>query len=88
MKKITHSIKSIDQLGRISIPKEIRDHHGLSPGSPVEFHVDGDKVLLSNPNTTRRCALTGERSQFSLDSGLNLSEKGCLRLLEELNSLI
>ena len=32
--------------GQVTIPKHIRDALGLTPGSRVDFAVDGDQVVL------------------------------------------
>jgi AbrB family looped-hinge helix DNA binding protein len=32
--------------GQVTIPKHIRDALGLTPGSRVEFAVDGDQVVV------------------------------------------
>ena len=32
--------------GRITIPKAIRDHMGLTPGDKVEFEIIDDRVLM------------------------------------------
>lgn len=42
--------RKIDNLGRISIPKEMRDKIGLANGDEVKLESSGDKIILSNPN--------------------------------------
>ncbi len=37
---------SVDRFGRIVVPKEIRDRHGLMPGSGVEIEDAGDTITL------------------------------------------
>ncbi len=36
----------IDRFGRIVVPKEIRDRHGLVPGSVVEIEDSTEKIVL------------------------------------------
>jgi len=36
----------VDRFGRIVVPKEIRDRHGLVPGSEVEIEETADTILL------------------------------------------
>lgn len=43
----TGVVRRVDDLGRVVIPKEMRTTLGIESGDPVEFYVDGDKVLVS-----------------------------------------
>ena len=36
----------VDRFGRIVVPKEIRDRHGLVPGSEVEIEETAGTILL------------------------------------------
>lgn len=36
----------VDRFGRIVIPKEIRDRHGLVPGDEIEIEETADTILL------------------------------------------
>jgi len=38
---------TVDKFGRIIIPKEVRDHLGLKPGSPVEIQEEQDRLVLT-----------------------------------------
>ncbi|PRS64276.1 hypothetical protein C6X98_13275 [Bacillus pumilus] len=42
----------IDQFGRISLPKEIRDRLKIRRATPFEVLVDGDSIILKNNNST------------------------------------
>ena len=44
--KSTGIVRRIDELGRVVIPKELRRTLDLNEGDPMEFYVDGDKVIL------------------------------------------
>ena len=46
MTKATEMIRRFDDLGRIVVPKEIRDRFGMSIGVPVEIYVDSKGVYL------------------------------------------
>lgn len=39
--------KKIDDLGRIVIPKDIRNALGVKPGDAMSFVVNGDELILS-----------------------------------------
>lgn len=44
--KATGIVRNIDELGRIVIPKELRDTHDISMGTPMEIFCDGDNIVL------------------------------------------
>ena len=39
--------RRVDMLGRVVIPKELRDKYGMTSGTPVEMSVDGDSIVFS-----------------------------------------
>ncbi|MGM1023207.1 MAG: AbrB/MazE/SpoVT family DNA-binding domain-containing protein [Bacillota bacterium] len=44
--KNTGIIRPLDSLGRIVIPKELRNTMGIGIGSPMEFFSDGEKIVV------------------------------------------
>lgn len=44
--KSTGVVRPLDQLGRIVIPKEIRDSRGWHPGTEVEIYISGSDLVL------------------------------------------
>ena len=44
--KNTGIIRHVDELGRITLPIEIRRSLGLSVKDPVQIYVDGDQIIL------------------------------------------
>ncbi|PGV34438.1 transition state regulator Abh, partial [Bacillus cereus] len=44
--KATGVIRKVDELGRIVIPKELRDVLGIQIKSPLEIFVEADKIIL------------------------------------------
>ena len=44
--KSTGIIRSIDELGRIVVPKEIRSKMGIESQDPIEIYVEEDKIIL------------------------------------------
>lgn len=44
--KATGIIRSIDELGRIVVPKEMRTKLGIKNGDPVEITQEGDGIIL------------------------------------------
>lgn len=45
--KSTGIVRNIDELGRIVVPKEIRNRLGIANTDPVEIYVEGDKIILT-----------------------------------------
>lgn len=44
--KDTGIVRKFDDLGRIGVPKEIRDKFGLVEKTPMSIYVDGRKIIL------------------------------------------
>ncbi len=49
MLKATGVVRRFDDLGRIVIPKELRDAMGVGPHFPVEFLTDDDGSIVLRP---------------------------------------
>ncbi len=45
--KSTGIVRKVDDLGRGVLPKELRDTMDIDVKDPLEFYVDGDKIILS-----------------------------------------
>lgn len=43
---ITDTTITIDSAGRVVLPKPLRDHYGLHPGSELELRHDGTEIHL------------------------------------------
>lgn len=44
--KSTGMVRVIDQLGRLTMPKELREMLGMLEGAPLEIFVDGNTLIL------------------------------------------
>ena len=44
--KATGIVRKLDQLGRIVIPKELRNTFDLSEGDPIEIFVENQDIIL------------------------------------------
>lgn len=38
--------RCVDELGRIVIPKEMRNKLGIGPETPLEIHLEGDSIVM------------------------------------------
>jgi len=44
--RATGIVRNVDQLGRIVVPKELRNTMDIDEGTPIEIFVDGDNIVL------------------------------------------
>ncbi|MEW9575830.1 AbrB/MazE/SpoVT family DNA-binding domain-containing protein [Bacillus toyonensis] len=85
--KNTGIVRKIDDLGRVVVPKELRNTLGLSEGTPLEIHVDGGNVVLKKQENI--CVVTGEVSDNNLElfgGQIVVSKEGAKLLLDTLTN--
>ena len=51
----TGIVRSIDSLGRVVLPKELRTTYDITPDTPLEIFTDGDSIIM-------RCVFFGDIS--------------------------
>ena len=39
-------VRKVDELGRVVIPVELRRTLGIAEGTALDFHVDGENIVL------------------------------------------
>ncbi|MFA2721786.1 AbrB/MazE/SpoVT family DNA-binding domain-containing protein [Bacillus paranthracis] len=87
--KNTGIARKVDELGRVVIPVELRRTLGIAEGTALDFHVDGENVVLRKQE--KSCFVTGEVSESNielLDGRMFLSEKGATELLNILEKSV
>ncbi|PEE36081.1 AbrB/MazE/SpoVT family DNA-binding domain-containing protein [Bacillus pseudomycoides] len=80
--KNTGVVRKVDELGRVVIPVELRRILGIDTGSALEFHVDGENVVLRKQE--KSCFVTGEVSEDNvelLNGRIFLSRQGANDLM-------
>ena len=75
--RATGIVRRIDDLGRIVIPKEIRNNLGIKEGDPMELFVDGDTICFQKYSTLPELVKTVESFIAQV------SDQDALRDLEE-----
>lgn len=61
--------------GQVTIPKQIRDHLGLKPGSKVEFEIDGGgAVQVRGEGKKRKRKIDWDKVSKIPNTGLSTSE--------------
>ncbi|SMD41137.1 AbrB/MazE/SpoVT family DNA-binding domain-containing protein [Bacillus sp. JKS001846] len=89
--KATGVTRKVDELGRIVIPKELRNTLGIKEKSPLEIFVEGEDIVLQKYKPGRVCALTGEVSNrnIALANGkITLSPEGAELLIKEIEQYL
>ena len=71
--------KTIDDLGRIVLPKEIRKSLGLGIRSAVDLYVDGEKLIITK--TKNECIFCNSRDNLVEYKGKSVCEK-CIEELK------
>ncbi|MDZ5609652.1 AbrB/MazE/SpoVT family DNA-binding domain-containing protein [Bacillus pseudomycoides] len=75
--KSTGIVRKVDELGRVVIPIEMRRTMGIVEGTPMEFHVNNQDIVLRKHE--KACLVTGEVSEDNvelLDGRIALSREG------------
>lgn len=85
--KSTGILRKVDELGRITLPIELRRSLSLDIKDPVEIFIDGDQIILKKYKPNMACAVTGEVSDDNivvLGGKLVLSIEGAKKLIDEI----
>ena len=61
--KSTGIVRKIDELGRMVVPKEIRDTMGIEKNDPMEFFVEGDRIIVTK--YFEGCSLCGNTENLN-----------------------
>ncbi|MED2846931.1 AbrB/MazE/SpoVT family DNA-binding domain-containing protein [Bacillus toyonensis] len=81
--KNTGVARKVDELGRVVIPVELRRTLGIAEGTALDFHVDGENIVLRKHE--KSCLVTGQVSESNielLDGRMFLSREGARELLD------
>ncbi|PED96025.1 AbrB/MazE/SpoVT family DNA-binding domain-containing protein [Bacillus toyonensis] len=87
--KNTGVARKVDELGRVVIPVELRRTLGIAEGTALDFHVDGENIVLRKHE--KSCFVTGEVSESNmelLDGRMFLSKEGANELLHLLEKSV
>ncbi|MDL4842663.1 AbrB/MazE/SpoVT family DNA-binding domain-containing protein [Aquibacillus rhizosphaerae] len=85
--KSTGLVRKVDTLGRIVLPKELRDVFKIREKDPLEIFTEEDKIILKKFETNMACHITGEvnaENKTFCDGKIVLSPKGIDILFNEL----
>lgn len=70
-------VRSVDPLGRMVIPSELREKFGVKDGKGAfEIFVDGDSIILKKYEPT--CIFCGNNKNITVFKGRNVCKK-CIK---------
>ncbi|MED0961958.1 AbrB/MazE/SpoVT family DNA-binding domain-containing protein [Bacillus paramycoides] len=81
--KNTGVARKVDELGRVVIPVELRRTLGIAEGTALDFHVDGENIVLRKQE--KSCFVTGEVSESNMEllgGRMFLSKEGATELMD------
>ncbi|MCU7676279.1 AbrB/MazE/SpoVT family DNA-binding domain-containing protein [Bacillus thuringiensis] len=81
--KNTDVARKVDELGRVVIPVELRRTLGIVEGTVLDFHVEGENIVLRKYE--KSCFVTGEVSETNIEllgGRMFLSKEGAIELLD------
>ncbi|MGR5954102.1 AbrB/MazE/SpoVT family DNA-binding domain-containing protein [Bacillus paranthracis] len=87
--KNTGVARKVDELGRVVIPVELRRTLGIAEGTALNFHVDGENIVLRKHE--KSCFVTGEVSESNMEllgGRMFLSKAGANELLNALEKSV
>lgn len=76
--RATGIVRPVDQLGRIVLPKELRNTHDIPEGTPLEIYTEGDDIILRKYQPG--CVICGEIKDLTLIKGKHI----CAQCLKEM----
>lgn len=89
--KATGMTRKVDELGRVVLPKELRNTLGIKEKSPLEIFVEGEDIILQKYQPGGVCALTGEVSNRNMglaNGKITLSPEGAELLIKEIEQYL
>lgn len=82
--KDTGIIRRFDDLGRIGVPKEIRDNFGLIEKTPMQFYVEGNKIIMEKCEDT--CLFCNSKENLQNINERLICEKCLLTIMKGVSS--
>jgi len=76
--KTTGIVRKLDELGRITLPIELRRTLGVSDKDALEISVEDDKIILNKYEPA--CIFTGEKDDLVEFYGKKISKKSVIEL--------
>ncbi|WP_222126005.1 AbrB/MazE/SpoVT family DNA-binding domain-containing protein [Paenibacillus xylanexedens] len=72
--KTTGVVRRVDELGRIVVPKELRDVYGIDHGAAVEVYLDPVHKYLVIQRAVQQCVFCGDSRDITVFKNKNVCE--------------
>lgn len=79
--KDTGIIRKFDGLGRIGVPKELRDIFGIVEKTPMQFYVEGNKIVMEKYEET--CSFCNSEENLQEINGTQICKNCLLTIMKE-----
>lgn len=66
-------VRKLDQLGRVVLPKELRDIFGLADNAPLAIYVDNESIVLKKYEPD--CIFCGDTNNIKTFNGKKICSK-------------
>lgn len=80
--KNTGIVRKLDELGRITLPKELRRTFEINEGDSVEIYVDEDAICLK-PVPEKKCKFCGSDSNLYEVDGVYICRDCAHKILDK-----
>jgi AbrB family transcriptional regulator, transcriptional pleiotropic regulator of transition state genes len=88
--KSTGIVRKVDQLGRVVLPKTLRENLAIEKNDPLEIFVDENQIILRKYQYHKACMITGKVSEDNMvlaNGKVVLSREGIEILSKEVGKI-
>ncbi|OJU17075.1 MAG: AbrB family transcriptional regulator [Clostridiales bacterium 43-6] len=72
--------RKLDELGRVVLPKELRNTMHLATGTPMRIYVEGNRIILEKGS--HACAICGDTQNVKEINGKEVCQN-CITAIKE-----
>lgn len=85
--KSTGIVRRVDDLGRVAIPKDIRETLHISQGDPLELFVEGENIVFVKHYRSEEATLLADRLKDIILDGCELTHEARNAVVDLLNDV-
>jgi transcriptional pleiotropic regulator of transition state genes len=88
--KSTGIVRKVDQLGRVVLPKELRENLAIEKNDPLEIFIDENQIILRKYQYHKACMITEKISDDNMvlaNGKVVLSREGVEILSKEVGKI-
>ena len=80
--KATGIVRKLDELGRITLPKELRRTLGIEDRDPVEIYTEEDAIVLKKYSGADKCKNCGSTENVIKVDGIVICGKCAYKVID------